>query len=72
MKNQNNNVENLTKEQLKLEYNKKMIDKRVFITLNSGGYFGTVTDIVDLERFKVKTDKGEDRIVEIYDIRSTE
>lgn len=57
-------------EELKLTYNKKMINKRVFVTLAGGGFFGTVIDVIDDEKFKVKPDKGEERVVEIFDIRS--
>lgn len=53
----------------KLEYHKKMLGKRIFVCSN-GGYFGVVIEILDEERFKVKLEKGEDRVVEIFDVRS--
>ena len=72
MDNQNNSSTTLTKEQLMLEYNKKMINKRVYVTLKMGGYFGTVIDVVGSEHFKIKPDKGEEQIVEIFDVRSAD
>lgn len=73
---QNNNiVEPMTpqeKNALKLEYNKKMLGKRVFVTSTIPGYFGVVLDVIDINHFRVKSDKGEENIVEIFDIRSIE
>ena len=42
------------------------------MTLTKGGYFGIIIDTIDSEHFKVKTDKGEERVVEIFDVRSME
>ncbi len=63
-------MENLDKNS-KLEYHKKMVGKKIFVVSN-GGYFGTILEVVDDEHFKVKPDKAEDRIVEIFDVRSIE
>lgn len=56
---------------LKLEYHKKMVGKRIFVVSN-GGYYGTVSEVMDAEHFRIKPDKGEDRVVEIFDVRSIE
>lgn len=71
MENQNNQppdsapLDNLPK----IEYNKRMLNKWVFCILN-GGFYGFVTDILDDENFKIKTDKGEEKIVSLFDIRA--
>lgn len=64
-------MENTIDQIPKIEYHKKMMGKRVFVILN-GGYSGVITAVVDDEHFRIKPDKGEDRIVEIFDIRSQE
>ena len=52
----------------KLDYNRKMVNKRVFCLVN-GGFYGFITDVIDDETFKVKSDKGDDVIVSVFDIR---
>lgn len=53
----------------KLEYNKKMLNKRVFCITPSGGFYGFVIEVVDADTFKVKSDKGDDVLVDVFDIR---
>lgn len=53
----------------KIAYNKKMLNKWVFCTLD-GGFYGLVMDILDAENFKIKTEKGEERIVSLFDVRA--
>ncbi len=52
----------------KLEYNKKMLNRRVFIT--SGNYYGIIIQVIDDENFKIRTDGGEEYVVSCFDIRS--
>jgi len=74
MENQNSNVAaNMSNTNLdnipKIEYNKKMLNKWVFCLLN-GGFYGLVTDVLDEENFKIRTDKGEIKTVSLFDIRA--
>lgn len=52
----------------KIDYNKKMLNRRVFIT--NGNYYGIIIEVIDDENFKVRTDKGEEYVVSCFDIRS--
>ncbi len=52
----------------KIDYNRKMLNKRVFC-LTNGGFYGFVVDVVDENTFKVKSDKGDDVLVDVFDVR---
>lgn len=52
----------------KLYYNRKMLNNRVFVV--DGNYYGVIIEIINDEYFRVKSDKGEERIVNIFDIRA--
>lgn len=68
---QNCNTAALTKTQEKLEYNRRMIGKRIYV-LRKGGYFGEVVSVVNSETLEVRTDKGNLEKVDIFDIRSAD
>ena len=60
----NTNIETPTK----LDYHKRMLNNRVFVV--DGNYYGVVIEVIDDEHFKIKSDKGEERAVNIFDIRA--
>ena len=55
---------------LKAHYNQKMISKRVFVVC-FGGYYATVVDANE-DSFIVKPDKGNERVVSMFDVRSVD
>ena len=52
----------------RLDYNRKMLNNRVFVV--DGNYYGVIIEIIDGEHFKIKSDKGEERAVNIFNIRA--
>lgn len=56
----------------KIDYLRKMVGKEVFVISDgySDGYSGVITAVIDDEHFKIKPDKGEERIVDIFYVRS--
>lgn len=55
----------------KLEYNKKSIGKRCFVSVGKG-FFGIIIDVRGTDYFIVKNDDGDIHEVSIFNIRYVE
>ena len=54
----------------KVEINRKMVGKTVMVVSQGAHWTGVVSDVLDEKTFKVTDIKGQDKSVDIFDIRS--
>ena len=54
----------------KVEINRKMVGKTVMVVSQGAQWTGVVSDVLDEKTFKVTDIKGQDKSVDIFDIRS--
>ena len=56
----------------KIDYNKKMLGKKVSVKEGPTLWRGEVTEVLDEENFRVLSEAGETYIINIHDVRSLE
>lgn len=52
----------------KIEYNKKSIGKRVFVT-EEGGFYGLIIDVIGDSSFLIKDDKEKLHEINLFNVR---
>ena len=60
----------MTPDNSKVDINKKMVGKTVLVVSQGNNWTGVVSDVLDEKTFKVTDIKGENKSVDIFDIRS--
>ena len=60
----------MTPDNSKVDINKKMVGKTVLVVSEGKNWTGVVSDVLDEKTFKVTDIKGENKSVDIFDIRS--
>ena len=60
----------MTPDNSKVDINKKMVGKTVLVVSEGNNWKGVVSDVLDEKTFKVTDIKGENKSVDIFDIRS--
>ena len=60
----------MTPDNSKVDINKKMVGKTVLVASEGNNWTGVVSDVLDEKTFKVTDIKGENKSVDIFDIRS--
>lgn len=60
----------MTPDNSKVDINKKMVGKTVLVVSEGNNWTGVVSDVLDEKTFKVTDIKGENKNVDIFDIRS--
>tara|TARA_B100000214_G_scaffold366454_1_gene335427 strand:+ start:57 stop:242 length:186 start_codon:yes stop_codon:yes gene_type:complete len=60
----------MTPDNSKVDINKKMVGKTVLVVSEGNNWTGVVSDVLDEKTFKVTDIKGENKSVDIFDIRS--
>tara|TARA_Y100000361_G_scaffold24217_1_gene19286 strand:+ start:565 stop:750 length:186 start_codon:yes stop_codon:yes gene_type:complete len=60
----------MTPDNSKVDINKKMVGKTVLVVSEGNNWTGVVSDVLDEKTFKITNIKGENKSVDIFDIRS--
>ena len=60
----------MTPDNSKVDINKRMVGKTVLVVSKGNSWTGVVSDVLDEKTFKVTNIKGENKNVDIFDIRS--
>ena len=60
----------MTPDNSKGDINKKMVGKTVLVVSQGNNWTGVVSDVLDEKTFKITNIKGENKSVDIFDIRS--
>lgn len=60
----------MTPDNSKVDINKKMVGKTVLVVSQGNNWTGVVSDVLDEKTFKITNIKGENKSVDIFDIRS--
>jgi len=60
----------MTLDNNKVEINKKMVGKPVLVVSQGVSWTGVVSDVLDEKTFRVTNIKGQNKNVDIFDIRS--
>ena len=60
----------MTPDNSKVDINKKMVGKTVLVVSQGNNWTGVVSDVLDEKTFKITNIKGENKSVNIFDIRS--